>query len=435
MACGLHEGIQLHFLRSGIRVVPHDVDIRADYRHYAHGQFELSEAAGKVVANNHTPREPVHVLFDDHIAHRFFIPPEAVEFVETFDQKTIAQLDLHDARKVMGFGSFSKKWDVVEVGVAVEEIFNTKDDPESVITDYRFTSDVDLEDLRIGVSDLLEDIVTPLEVDVPVLSDAEDSILDWITDAGLGLVGDSDGKATVDGFNFDGITPLEAMHEVVTEFGYTWWADTTGTLHIGSFGSHGQVVGTVAGNNEFALKRYNVVESANKINRVKAESGYTTLVGVQGIAQREKQLQILAEASAPNVSGSTLHIESEQSQLEPAELERAVANHLYLQIGDDVNGNIVVNGLATENVEGLARLTPGDHILVDDSIESECNKDVLTGHFLVHDVHHRANQRTGWEVTLRVSQTVTPGDIQTKSVIFDPTDGKRYDDLDSISNE
>jgi len=457
--CDLSESITLEFLSSGIKIQPYTADIRARRRNYAHGNFELSEEAGELVAEELVDAEPVLVKFGGVPARRMYAPSDAVTFERDLGGFVKAELTLLDARKVMSRGTFSKAWSAVSFGDAIEYIMNEVDDPEGVITSYGFVSKEDSDEVRrrlLGENQALEDVQeggSKIRFSVPggggIVTASEEvstRILRFI-DQNTGL--DTLSDDVFAGFDFDKVTPLEAMAQVTREFEENWWVEPDGSLYIGTDGTRGQVVGTVAGNNSIALSRYSVTSDANRTNTVQVSGPYNATLELDESntwlnaidagdkLRAKKNIQLIAEATDPTIEGSAYAAppSEQKTQTTPEALERGALGLLSQRMMDQNSGSIAVNGLASSNVEGLAKLDIGDHIVIDDTIETRCDKDVLVGPFLVTSVQHRVNDRQGWHIELRVTRVPDYDSIETRSVFYDPTTDTAYEDLEAFQND
>lgn len=459
MTCELTEGIRLEFLSSGIEVRPYDADIRARRRNFAHGNFELSEEAGQLIAEERTDAEPVMVKFGGVPARRMYVPADAVTFERDLNGFTKAELTLLDARRVMERGSMTESWSAISFGDAIDRIMAEVDDPEGVITSYSFVSKEDSEQVRrrlLGENRSLEQAQEEgagIRFYVPgggsIVTAAEETstqLLRFI-DQNTGIDALSD--EVFAGFDFDKVSPMQAMNRVVTEFEENWWVEPDGSLYIGTDGTRGQVLGTVAGDNSIALSRYSVTSDGNRVNTVQVSGPYNATIEASAdntwlsglnIADKikgQKNIKLIAEASDPTIDGSAYAAppSEQKTQSTPEALERAAVGLLTQKMMDENSGSIAVNGLASRNVEGLAKLDIGDHIVIDRSIETRCDKDVLTGPFIVTSIQHRVNDRQGWHIELKVARVPDYDSIRSRSVFYDPTTDNAYEDLEAFQNE
>lgn len=423
--CGLHGGITLEFLSSGMEIRPLEVDIRLQRRNYAHGQFVLSEEAGKYVAQNHDEAEPVHVKFDGNIAYRMCILEDAISFETNLDEDVEATLDLHDAIKVLSRGSVSKSWEKVNVRSAVEYIMDHRDDPNFVIQDFGFVTQEVAE----------ERLFTPNPIEGFDLGEREaNAISEWI----IGIFSDSEYQG-YGGFDFENVTPLEMLTTVMNEFGVNWWVEDDGTVMFGPDATYGQTVATVSGNNTIALQRYSVTEKSNKINAVRISgpqnvSFEDSPFGYQPPSARRANLQPIVEAKANDIEGSSMYLEAKrQTSLET--LEQTALRALLQEVLDDTNGSFVINGLASTNIPAIAALDVGDHVFVGSGVEADCNDNVVTGHFVVREVHHQASTRRGWRISVEVARVPDTDQIETSSFFYDPLEDKKYDSIETFNEK
>lgn len=420
-SCGPQDGITIEFPQSGVEIRPTDVDLRIRRRHYARGQFEATEEAGKLVDET-TVEDPAAVVkVDGEAGHRMYLPEDGISFEKNLHEDTIAHIPLLDARKILDRGSVEKRFTGTDATVddAVRYIINQPRDPGNVITGYQW---VHPDNGRFAVRG---DNVPGAEVvglREPLSTQVEESKI-------------SDVEAFGD---FDGESPKEALEHILDLFATNWWVEDNGVLYIGIDATRGQVVGTAAGDNELALSRYTVTRSAKTVNAVQLrgpidiETHTTPGPGGQlGEITEGTGLRLIAEAKASQIDGSLLIKEEEVDIPSPGELERAAKRTLYQEVMDDISGSMEINGLASRNIPAIRELGPGDHIFVDDSIETECNQDVETGMFMVTDVHHRANARRGWDIVVSVTRVLDPGSVETTSVFYDPETDKDYETLEA----
>lgn len=434
MTCGLVDGIQLRFLKSGIVVRPLDLDLRAARRNYSHANIELKEEAGKLVARSREEAEPVIIEFDGVPSRRMYLPPDSISFTTDLDGFEKAELQLHDARKVMTRGNVSKTFESVTFAEVVDHIMSQVDDPHNVITDYGFVDEEDAKDSR-EAANFGDSLLFSEEQQVA----AANKLGDFLNET---LLNRPNPFNWYSGFEFDEITPLEAMQRVTKEFEENWWVDADGELWIGTDGTRGQVLGTVAGDNQIALKRYSVTTVENRTNSVqisvptnKFSYNKENIFGLD-FEVKENNLTLLVESKDPTINGSVYATTPEEDKMQqsPKAAERVATSLLVQKVMDDSSGSMAINGMASEDTDALAKLDIGDHILVDPSIETRCNKDVITGIFLVTSVQHRVNTRQGWHIEIKVAQIPNYNEIETRSVYYDPIADKKYEELDAYQS-
>lgn len=418
MTCGLESGIELHFEESGTTVEPESVDIRSDREQYAFGSFESGEIQGLIVDSRYRAFEPVSVYFGGELAYRFFIPEGGLTFKNDLRNDKKTEFELPDAARVLERGSISQSWDLVNLGTMVEDIIDARKDPHNVITDVKFTDGFDpnsefaLEaDDRLGFGSISQDIIEFITNEPAITAD-------------------------VGNLTLDGESPAEALGMLAKKHGFDWWADRHGTLYIGQLGNRGKSVTTRLGGNGIRLKEYNIAQKSHRVGGVEIAGQYESYTvkeerslpqeGASSTVLNTKRLRPMASAEVPEVDGESLKLEATDIT-SLSQLERDAIYQLLKRMMEDSSGNIVVNGMASEDVAGIAGLEVGDYILVDESVR-RCAGDVEVGPFLINGIQHRASPRRGWQITLECSRIPKEGSIETQSFYYDPTDEKAYDE-------
>lgn len=429
MTCALPDGVTLRFLRSGISVTPYETNLRAKKRNYMHGQVVISREDGRRIQKFSKEAEPAVLEFGGNVSQRFFVDQDATEFYFDYDDQERARIDLKDGRKVLERGSVNASYSQVSLTDVVEDIIDeNRDDPNSVIENVRFTG----ADVRERILVTAEDLFSFL----PALLKYSNPVGNWLKEQFRNL--DDNPAKIYGGFEFDNISPLEAMVRVMDQFSYRWWVDPDGTLWIGQDGTFGNVVGTIADGNEIVMRRYDVVESSSKTNRVLATSEIPDTqksddLGPTVPRDVKTRLKSVAIASAPSIDGELKRLSS-RTTISQGQLRDSATRYLYEEIMDDTNGSISINGLASKDKESLARLQPGDHFIVNEDIEEHCKPGTVTGHFLVKSVSHSVTPRQGWKIAVNVSKTLSHDKINTQSFYYDPTTDTKYDTLEAVQN-
>lgn len=429
MTCDLAEGATLEFPNSGIEVRARDTDVRAKRRHYTMGQFDVSEEAGRLISRAVPIGAAVFVKIGGYTVRRMFRPRGAVEFEQNVEGIDKAKVTLKDPRMVLKRGTVSKSWQSVTAETAVQYIFENRNDPEGVLTGYEFIDADARNRYRIGTFDY----PSPFGV-LDVADDIEDTLVGWSIELSEMMVGDAAKNLRASSIDIKDMTPLEAMNKVLKMFELPWWVNDEGTLMIGIDGAWGDVVGTMAGENAVALKNYGITRSHDTTNSVQVRGPFNKTRSIpdwEASVISGEDVQVIAEAKVPELSGGSDVLELNKNVSGPEELESIASAYLMDKIMDDTEGSIVVNGAASTEQELLAGLDIGDVLYVDDSIERRCVDNVVTGLFLINSVQHRISTRTGWEITLRVSRFPRPQSIRTSSVLYDPLTDKSYENFEA----
>lgn len=411
-----------------MEVNPLEVDIRSEKADYAHGKFKLDKMNGRRVERQHYEAEPVNVTIDGNKAFRMFITSsEALSFRYTLDNVTRAKLSLYDARQVLRRGTIEQYFGDVSLGNVVEYIMENRDDPHNVITDYEFVGSTEAGETRETITEVSR--TTGFAVGEASLGRAqsfaqeEGSLLDKIT----AMTEFADQYHA--GFDFNGVSPLEAMQEVANEFGFDWRVDPNGVLKIGRFGGYGTVTPVSENNDNVILHRYDITSAADLTDTVRIRGPYNLLSYTN---QDVGRLRPVVEAQASGIDGSALELEPKNA-VELETLRDSAVRLLLDELMNSASGSMEINGLASEDTGRLAELQPGHHILVDERIPDHCEEEVIAGHFLVKRVHHKASTTQGWDIRLDVALSIPADALTVESFIYDPTTDQRFEDLESYN--
>lgn len=405
MTCSLPEGIEIRFPHSGVRVRPYEGDVKRGQRNYATAEFTLSKAAGELIGNSVSTKEPVLFVIDGNPVYRFVLLEDSLEFRQNFGKEDEAVLEIYDARRVLDSGVISKTWKGARFSDIVSHILDNRQDEYGVINDVNYAGEGSPED-EVEGSELVPDY-------------AGFSLKEFFNP--LNLVGAR--HPFVPGIEFDEITPLQAMEKVTGELEYDFWVDVDGTLNVGLDETWGQVM-AVLNKEETAVERLDIIESHNKIDTVitsaphQGENEWFQTGALRGVAQ----------ATTDEFDGSSLALGiSQGSTLE--DVRRIAERRLLKETLGDINGSAVFNGLATKDKETLGKLTVGDHLYIDGNAFASCRTSVDSGHYIVKNVHHRINPRQGWRVDVDISRAIQ--DIESTTWFYDPQDDKRYDTIEA----
>jgi hypothetical protein len=432
MACELSNG-ELVFDKSGIRVQPREVTIQSSKSRFSHARVKLSRKAGELIRDRAEFGEPCFIKIAGYEQDRYYLAEDAVEL-----KNSESWVTLYDGMKVLETGAISRHFHDTTLENIVDYIFERKDDPHNVVEEVihpDVEEPIEARNLRGAIfgqdgeeEGLLDSIGDSLEKSVA-------GVIEWHHKVTTGAEVSDD---TAIGFKED--TVLSAIQKIEAQFGFEFWLDSEGALHYlpaSVVPTNGFVIG--ADERAIRIKEYNVVTRSGKINRVRLMGKYRFLNPTpdqSSLPYREVSMGMYAYAEAwvPGMDGSTDAQEEPMNIHEPVPLEYAARRRLLSHFMDHKSGNIVVNSAASEQKDGLAKISVGDTILTLDEIEDHCHREVETGLFVVRAVTHRVNPRQGWETVIEVSG-VPSGRIEQKSWLMDPEDNTRYEDIEDYLSE
>jgi hypothetical protein len=436
MACENSGGLFLHFFNEGIEgkgffIEPIESDIRLKPEGVTKAKFDLTEEDGKFVANYADQATPVTVLMGGYPATRLMLKSEDhVEFKRDVNGISHAVLTLTDASAVLSRGAISKTWEEVTLRDAVEYIFNNRDDPKDVLQDELIFS---------GVNPSAErDDLDPLSAEAVI--DGEDqtlgfSDLPWIGEAVQELAvgtfefiqqntqANFNEEALFTGFDFDGISPGEALKRVAEEFHIGFYVNRKGYLIIGPSGSFGSTIPVSHGDEELVINRYDVTQSSNRTDSVLLRGK---------IMDGTRALHGYATAEAESITGTGKEFKKKKSK-SLSSMEKSASWLLIKELRDDTNGSVTFNGSASTNKYKLSRLRPGMFLLVDSEIAYRCQSGVIPGMFQIQEVQHRVGDSRGWQTTVELARTVPNSEIDVSSYIYDPRSEMNFESISAYN--
>lgn len=448
MTCdSLPGGLFFQFEQSGLAIEPEEVDYRSNKEDFAHCQFIVPEYIGDRIAENYKAAEPVNMIIDGHRSHRFYAPADMISYRRQMDKPTRAKIDLLDAQQVLQRGTIEKTWDTATFGEIVDYIFTNRDDPYGVLDEYKFFVEEDVVEQQFGDEDLaLDPGRLASELTGGFVPDPSEVIENTFTRPTLDFVASnveqlepvSDARYVEP--SFEGVSPAEALNRAAQTMNQWVRADDSGTLLIGDFGGL-PVTHVIDDSNGIALSRYDVVSASNMTNAVRIIGGSSNRYLKQIDAEQRQQggrLRPVAEASVPSISGSAIEVSSEDSQavrkMQKISTMRSAAVRLLLsELTSDAGGSLVINGMASNNKESLAKMEVGNQLAVNPIIQQLCEDLLTTGYFLIKRVQHTLNKRRGWKTTVEVSQTAQPEQIDTNVFWYDPRTEQTFDSLKSFN--
>lgn len=433
MTCGsLSEGLELHFLESGVRIQPIEGQISEKIREYKTATFEVTQEAGLVIKNNALEAEPVEIKIGGNKAHRMYFPANAVTMRHDLQRDDIAVVELHDALNVFERGIISKKWNAATLTTVVNHMMEHRDDPYEVITGVRFTDD----DLKNQMSAKLQDTLNVTGTSDPL--DSLESAYEFLEFSADNMVAS---------FDFQDANLLNAFIKVIDTFEVDAWVNFEGVLLIGTYPAWGEVIGILEKSDLPKLANYTITESSAQTEKVVVEGPFrgtedgfiddaifSALDAAGGGAADEiiTSLNVKAVAERTDISGKTVSLDFKNIE-SMAAAENAAGRGLVGRTMDEVSGTIEFDGYVhpASEQETLSKLSIGDYIVVDSIVPNECETKSIEfrgGTFLTQHVTQRFNSREGWRVICEVSETVTPDITNLRSWLYDPRTGERYEE-------
>lgn len=436
---------RIEFPATGVEVFAHEADIRRQRRKFAVAEFRLSRAAGELISETIPSNSVANVYIGDTLAHRMLYPGDSLQFETTLSENDVADLTLQDAGKVLAEGSMTATYGEVQLGTIIEDILSNREDKYNVIVDYEFVSPSNIRDglvLSGSIADITGGDDSPffgafLQSGNLTLTETIDSFFGF-ADEHLGTEFTSDSYT---GFDFDAVTPLEALNTALNEFELDWWVNNDGILQIGFDGTAGQIAGIVGGNDQIKLNKYAITSDPDRVNAVHVEGPQRAVIDSGSMASAsdmeffEDQLQMLAEAEDPTSEGSLVSINVERNVDSLKELEEIAIRQLTRYVMDQDSGSITINGLASEDKPAVARLDVGDIISVDESVNVRCGRALITGDFIVRGVHHKLSPTRGWIANTELTRIPDMSEVRSRSVFYDPDEDKEYESLRQYTQE
>jgi len=408
-----------------------EADVRNQRRKYSRAELVTTEAAGELVAQYaHDSALAFLKLRGEPMRRMALIGTDAVEFDRTTREETKAIIDLQDPRKVLTQSTVEKSFKDVSAEKIVSYLLSQRHDPEGIIQGYNF---INKEDARKREGPLLLsesiDFGGPIGEIIEAQSDLA-ATPGRLAEGILGHFGWAD-KAGLYSFDFNGETILEALSKkVMPEFGLNWWVDNDGILQIGPFGTRSRLHASQAAENNLALSRYSVTTAAKSINAVQIDAPLTDIVNRRNYPGVDlSSTKAIAEATAPEIDGGLAMPRIERSFSSLDEMERVAMRKLHEFLMQQSSGSVEINGLASKDIDGLRTMDVGDYIFFDKSISKTCEKDVITGTFMIMGVKHTTGPRVGWKIDVEVSRVPNPDMLLSSSVIYDATKDKEYETL------
>ncbi|QSG06408.1 hypothetical protein [Halapricum desulfuricans] len=442
MTCKLTQ-VTLHFLRSGIKIRPYDLSTQSERNQFNHAKAEISRKAGELLASRGLAAEPVHVIFGETVQDRYIFPEDGVSL-----GGDRANIELYDSLKVLDRGVASANFDDSSLREIIEFIIDERDDPEGVITGI-VHPDEETQGSETLSADAFLDKNTPLP-DFKIKQINFD-YREFLAKAALGKVGI---QLPSGGLHIKEESPLSALLRTQDLFQIDSWVDADGRFHYESR----SVVDTEtflisADLRRYALTEYNVIVSSGKVSRVHYTSSLKYKIidasfevddllfpikylykesGARTVSPNGVSAHGVASIDIPN--GHSISPDPPKNIHGPQALEAAATRRLLAEHLDNKSGNIVINGVASEDKARLTNMHVGDYVFVFDDLPEKCVRDVDGGFFLITSVQHKINSREGWKIIAEVG-SIPLGAIETDSWIYDESENEKYDTLELYYND
>lgn len=422
MACSLAD-TKLVFESSGIEVIPFDVDFRTKRGKLDYAKARLTRTAGEYIAEQFDEFEPVRIEVDGHVIRRLMLVENPIKLGVDH-----AFLTLADSREILKRGVIDKVFHKATLGEVLDYIYEQTDDPNGVLIDAR-ASDPGMEGIVtedyqekyewfFATNDYYKILTTELEEWGDNVSHKALRFINNLT----GLLGKEGG------FDFNGITPAEALYEVEQQFGLESWVDDDGVLWIGKPDVMADLYfASGEGSDTLRIKEYNVTEDAIPVAGVKIGGTYTITMrsnyyGGPNRTLEKTKLQSWAVARWTTKKNGRMIVLDSKKVIKGEDLAIHALTRLLSEIYDSKGGNVVLNPLASSTVHGHpAAIRVGDHLAVVGNIHEGCNQKIESDLFVVNGLHHRISSEVGWEITADVGKLVNPDELEVDFWYFDPT--------------
>ncbi|WP_143421023.1 hypothetical protein [Halorubrum halodurans] len=373
--------------------------------------------------------EPVLLKFGDVVQNRYIYESDSLRLAN--DK---AWLTLYDARRILNSGVISNKFDEVSLEDVVSFIVEEREDPFNAITGYAFPDESANAETQSWKEQYVEAVAGE---DV----DANDGgLLGFVETAGAfltGLIADATFiRRDKGGFDFEDISPNDALKQVEAEYGVEAWVNEEGVLYVGrpeSSPNNRHVVPPNIRESPYVISDYNITKGVTPITNVHLTGTQTWQKTGDGMFDGNKALYPIGRATIEGQDGGTYAPDEPLRLRSPEALERAARNRLIDLAMSERNGNFVLNGFASTEPEKLVTMSVGDTLVVAPNIGEYCTKDVDGGVFVVEEVQHRIDTRNGWKVTAEVG--AVPDNITTSSVWYLPEKDEEYADLPAYQND
>ncbi|UBF22610.1 baseplate hub [Halorubrum tailed virus 25] len=435
MTCSLKGGPDLKFLESGLTLNIRDLTTRSSRGRYDHAKIQLSKKDGDLLAREGIPNEPVHVVFDEVVQNRYIYPKDSLEIGHRE-----AWLKIYDARKILDSGILSNYFNEVEVGDVMDYILENREDPYNVITGWKAVTPETAEQSRQDAEEDVREFLLGADADAPQTGLISGPLYNGIGALArfIGFMGKSQAMPynTFRGLDFEDVSPNQAIAIMEDTFNFQSWVDNDGILWIGQPEANPQNRYIISGSSEdreYVMKEYNVTEGSNLVTQIeitgKTKWGVDSDILRGGESKNElfpiAKAYIVDDDGNP-VPGPKLAPSRPVDIWDLAALEDAATQALVNEQLNFRNGTIVFNGAASKDKDTLAQMGVGDQVIVGDYISHHCANEADGGAYVVEEVQHKVNTRTGWSITAKVG--TIPPEIDSASFYWNATDQEVFND-------
>ena len=423
--CDLADGIELHFLNSGIRIRPYEVWTRQQRHKYSHARAKISRAAAELLEERRVFKEPMQVLIGGIANHRYYLPDDGITYGE--EQ---AWVELLDPLKILEEETIEESYNSITLSNVVNDIFDLRNDPKRVIRRVEIIS-----------PDVANEYSEDINGNLGRISPIRDSgFINW-TVGNLVRIGAFFDQMEIEegGFFFDGETLADALLQIEEEFSVISWVDVNGTLVVGFPEARTSNVIAVYGDPEVDnvfISQYNVGTSRNSLVTLRGRSTPYNYFhdSADNADLMENATYLVAEATLPGRDGRYGELDEPIRARSQQQMETIVRRKFEDAYIDHNSGNIEFSGMSSDDQESLARLNVGDYIGVAPQIKNFCDKEFEGGRFVVNRVQHNINPRVGWSITAQVSRLV-PEEPRTQSWVYDPATDRTFDSIEEFEEE
>jgi hypothetical protein len=419
MTCGLYGGIEVAFLKSGLSITPYEVRTRSGDHEFSYTKVDISREDGELISEQAKEYEPVLLKLDGQTQDRYVFRPEAVSL-----NNNSAKLTLYDAEKILERGTVNKHFQNTSIKDVINYIVRRTQDPNRVIRgiahSHTNTSDVVVQSpARLGREGILGDALESVTTMAAATFGVE------LTDTSLKLTD---------------MSPLQALNKVASTFSLETWVDPSGMLNYGLQGTNPNSLVLGVEDGDAKLKEYNVTIGSGKLAQVilQGRYNYITTDKVTGRSQNRSAntyaygKAYLVDKNDEKVEGRSEKPDQIVSASGPKNVENAARRALVSHYMGRKNGNIVINGGASEEKGELIDLAVGDLVAASAEIEKHCQRKVDTGIFTVQSIQHRLDQRRGWLIDVGVA-ALPAAKISSESWIQNPETDERWDSVDEYA--
>ena len=421
--CALPDQCEIHFLKSGIRILPYELTTETPYHWMSNAKAKISREAGELIKTSHYEAEPVIIKINNTPQDRYVFSSDSINM-----KGEDAHLDLWDSLAVLRRGTIQKQFPFGELKEIITYVIENRDDPNGVITGIAHPGD---EIAQQSTSDFRGEGRAKIARGSGTLDDIADSIqstLVDITEATANFIGMDTEEG---GVYIERESPWVAIKKTVKEFSFTPWVDSEGKFHYASpTAGTGNTVNVEVNTGSYRLNEYNFFEPAEQAASTLIRGTYQT----EGLLEQTLDgVYLVGEAYYPG-GGKCSIPQGEPRDLHTLEaVENAAARSLNEKWMEVNSGNFVINSANSASKSTLASMRPGDVTVVSGSFENCKDSDkVVQGAYVINGVTHELGGKEGWQTTIEVS--LAPPAMETDSYIYDTRQGTRFDDLQEFKD-